>query len=171
MDIWQIMTKDIFDVLIVYSDRLATSANSSPNKLTPFPKGSKNESYNLVYSYFLKICRNHKLKCAFTTSSDIVGAGKCSSFWLFEKGKWIKVKKAGYSKLIFDKFSPVNKRIKDSRDLLFSSEKVKPFNSPYLFDLFFDKYETDKKQPSPPRGLFRRNYNERQIWRRRKECF
>jgi len=133
------------DVLVVYSHRIATSANSPSNELTPFPVGSSNESYNAVYSYFLKTCRSHNLKCAFTTSSDVKGAGKCSSFWLLEKGDWIKVKKPGYSKLIFDKFSPVNKIIKEKRDLLFSSEKVKPFNSPYLFDLFFDKQETYKK--------------------------
>ncbi|OGM74786.1 hypothetical protein A3H19_02285 [Candidatus Woesebacteria bacterium RIFCSPLOWO2_12_FULL_39_9] len=134
-----------FDVLIVYSHRIAKSANSSTNKLTPFPIGSRSESYNLVYSYFLKTCRNNNLKAAFTTSSDIIGAGKCSSFWLYEASNWIKVKKPGYSKLIFDKFSPITKIVKDNRTLLFSSLKVKPFNSPYLFDLFFDKQETYRK--------------------------
>jgi len=139
------MTINNFDVLIVYSHRIATSADSSSNKLTPFHKGSRNASYNLVYSYFLKTCQNHKLKAAFTTSSDVIGAGKCSSFWLYDAGNWIKVKKPGYSKLIFDRFPPVNKRIRDNRNLLFSSKKVKPFISPYLFGLFFDKHKTYKK--------------------------
>ena len=135
-----------FDVLIVYSERLANSANSlSDEVLTPFPKGSINESYNVVYEYFLKICEKNNLKAAFTTSADITGAGRCGSYWLFENNKWIKVRKTGYSKLIFDKFSPSNKRIGTSRKLLFSSPEVKPFNHPYLFNLFFDKQKTYKK--------------------------
>ena len=140
------MESELFDILIVYTEKLATSASTLKNGVVlPFAKGSNSESYNIVYGFFLEICQKNGLKAAFTTSAGVIGAGKCKSYWLFDKSKWIKVKKAGYSKLIFDKFSPVNKRIKDSRDLLFSSEKVKPFNSPYLFDLFFDKYETYKK--------------------------
>ena len=137
---------NIFDVLIVYSDRLAKSANSLSNDiLTPFPKGSNGEIYNVVYRYFLKICKKNNLKAAFTTPTDITGAGRCRSYWLFENNSWIKIRKSGYSKLIFDKFSPINKRIKTSRKLLFSSYEVKPFNHPYLFNLFFDKQKTYKK--------------------------
>jgi len=139
------MTKNNFDALIVYSGGLANSANSPSDKKTPFTKGSLNEAYNIVYGYFLKTSGIKNLKCAFTTSSDIVGAGKCSSYWLFKKNNWIKVKKVCYSKLIFDKFSPVNNKIKISRNLIFSSKEVKAFNSPYVFSLFFDKYETYKK--------------------------
>lgn len=135
-----------FDVLIVYSDRLAKSANSqSDDILTPFPKGSSCESYNVVYSYFLKNCEKNNLKAAFTTPADIFGAGLCRSYWLFENNCWIKVRESGYSKLIFDKFSPFNKRIKTARKLLFSSHEVKPFNHPYLFNIFFDKQQTYKK--------------------------
>lgn len=135
-----------FDLLIVYSERIATSANSlSKNVTAPFSKESGNESYNLVYSYFLKTCQKNNLKTAFTTSADIVGAGKCQSYWLFKKNQWIKVRESGYSKVIFDKFSPTNQKIKASRNLLFSSRKVKPFNNPYLFNLFFDKQKTYKK--------------------------
>ena len=136
------MTINKFDGVIVYSQRIPTSANSSTREATPFAKGSRNESYNIVYSYFLKTCASRKLKAAFTTSSDIIGPGKCKSFWLFEKGGWLKIKEPCYSKSIFDKFSPGNQRIRDKRNLLFSSKKVKPFNSPYLFDLFFDKRKT-----------------------------
>ncbi|OGM10701.1 hypothetical protein A2Z22_05335 [Candidatus Woesebacteria bacterium RBG_16_34_12] len=141
------MTKTtIFDVLIVYSERLASSANSlSDEVLTPFPKGSKNETYNIVYGYFLKICKKNNLKTAFTSSADIVGAGICRSYWLFENNKWIKVRKVGYSKLIFDKFSPSNRKAATSRKLLFSSYEVKPFSHPYIFNLFFDKQQTYKK--------------------------
>ena len=135
-----------FDLLIVYSERIATSANSlSKNVTAPFSKESGNENYNLVYSYFLKTCQKNNLKTAFTTSADIIGAGKCQSYWLFKKNQWIKVRESGYSKVIFDKFSPTNQKIKVSRNLLFSSRKVKPFNNPYLFNLFFDKQKTYKK--------------------------
>ncbi len=141
------MTKTtFFDVLVVYSDRLAASANCPyKDALTPFAKGSNSESYNIVYGFFLEVCKKNNLKAALTTSADITAAGQCCSYWLFENNAWIKVKKTGYSKLIFDKFSPINKRIKANRNLLFSSKKVKPFNHPHLFDLFFDKQKTYKK--------------------------
>lgn len=142
-----LMTKiEHFDVLIVYSRRLASSADSlSDEVLAPFPKGSKNETYSVVYGYFLKICEKNNLKAAFTTSADITGPGRCGSYWLFERNKWIKVRSSGYSKLIFDKFSPTNKRRKTRRKLLFSSKEVKPFNNPYFLNLFFDKQKTYQK--------------------------
>ena len=134
-----------FDVLIVYSEKLANSADSLSGKITmPFSKGSNNESYNLVYGYFLKTCRKNKLKAAFTTSADIVGAGLIRSYWLFENENWIKVQKVGFSKLIFDKFSPTSKSKKIKRDLLFSSKRIRPFNDPHLYDLCFDKQKTYK---------------------------
>jgi len=132
-----------FDVLIVYSEKLANSANSVSKVITaPFPKGSNNESYNLVYGYFLKNCRKNNLKAAFTTSADIVGAGKCQSYWLFKKNAWIKVQKVGFSKLIFDKFSPIGKSRTIRRNFLFSSKRTNPFSDPHLFDLCFDKQKT-----------------------------
>jgi glutathione synthase/RimK-type ligase-like ATP-grasp enzyme len=130
-----------FDALIVYSDRIAVSATNSKFE-TPFIKGSKNESYNIVYGYFLQTCSKYKVKCAFTTSSDIIGPGKCKSYWTFSAGKWSKETKSCFSKLIFDKFSPVNERISKYRNLLFSKKTIKPFNSPYLYKLFFDKEKT-----------------------------
>jgi len=132
-----------FDVLIVYSEKLANSSSSVSGVITaPFPKGSNNESYNLVYSYFLKTCQKNNIKAAFTTSADIVGAGKCQSYWLFENNAWIKVQKIAFSKLIFDKFSPICKSRTMRRNLLFSSKRTKPFNNPHLFDLCFDKQKT-----------------------------
>ncbi len=132
-----------FDVLIVYSEKLANSASSVSGVINaPFPKRSNNESYNLVYGYFLKTCQKNNLKAAFTTSADIIGPGKCQSYWLFEKNAWIKVQKAGFSKLIFDKFSPISKSRKIQRNLLFSSKQIRPFNDPHLFDLCFDKQKT-----------------------------
>jgi len=135
-----------FDVLVVYSERLATSANSlSEDIAAPFAKESGNESYNLVYSYFLKTCRKNNLKAAFTTSADIVGAGKCQGYWIFENETWVKIRKTSFSKMIFDKFSPVSKSRKTNRNLLFSSKRVRTFNNPYLFDLCFDKQKTYDK--------------------------
>ena len=135
-----------FDVMLVYSDWRAKSASSkSKNILTPFTKGTRNESYNIFYGYFLKTCHKCNLKAAFTTTSDISGAGRCRSYWLFGNNNWLKVNKTGCSKLIFDKFSPYNKRIETKRKLLFSSSEVKPFNNPDLFNLFFDKQKTYNK--------------------------
>ncbi len=132
-----------FDVLIVYSDKVAKSASSMSRAINaPFRKGSKNESYNLVYGYFLKTCQKNNLKAAFTTSADIVGAGKCQSYWLFEKNVWRKVQETGFSKLIFVKFTPLSKSRKIKRNLLFSSKHIKPFNDPHLFNICFDKQKT-----------------------------
>ena len=139
------MDIDIFDVLVVYTDRLAVSANTLEGALLPFAKGSPSESYNTVYGYFLKICQKNGLKVAFTTSADVIGAGKCQSYWLYENTNWVKVRKACFSKLIFDKFSPINTKIRKSRLLLFSSKDIKSFNNHYLFDLFFDKQKTYEK--------------------------
>lgn len=135
-----------FDVLIVYSEKLATSAsNLSVNKTTPFASGSRNESYNTVYGYFLETCNKLNLKAAFTTSNDIVGAGFCRSYWTFKKNNWVKTNSLCFSPLIFDKFSPTNSGIKSRRQLLFSSQNIKSFNDPDLFNLFFDKQLTYNK--------------------------
>lgn len=135
-----------FDILIIYSNKLATSAGDlSPNTTKPFAKGSSSERYNLVYSYFLETCQKNGLKAAFATSADIVGAGKCRNYWLFKNKDWVKIRKCAFSNIIFDKFSPRNKKAKIGRSLLFSSEKVRPFNNPYLFELCFDKQKTYDK--------------------------
>jgi glutathione synthase/RimK-type ligase-like ATP-grasp enzyme len=138
--------KTTFDVLIFYTGTLANSANSPSEEVTtPFTKGSKEESYNIVYGYFLNTCQKNNLKAAFTTSDDIIGAGKCKSYWLFENKTWVKIPKIGFSKLIFDKCSPTRRITKFKRGLLFSSGKVRPFNNPYLFNICFDKQKTYNK--------------------------
>jgi len=135
-----------FDVLVVYSERLAFSASdTSAKNITPFAKGSRNESYNAVYGYFLEICHKFNLNAAFTTSADIIGPGRCRSFWQFKHKQWFKVDFPCFSTLIFDKFSPTRSSIKSRRQLLFSSAEVKPFNDPDLFNLFFDKQKTYEK--------------------------
>ena len=135
-----------FDLLIVYSEELANSASMKSEEINaPFPKDGNKQNYNLVYAYFLNTCRRNNLKAAFTTSADIIGPGKCRSYWLYEKNNWIKVQNEGFSKLIFAKFSPSDKNRKEKRSLLFYSKKIKPFNNQNLFSLCFDKQETYEK--------------------------
>jgi len=143
------MNKPIhFDVLIVYNGTLATTASdSSITTNTPFPLNSKNHTYNAVYAYFLEICQKNNLKAAFTTSTDIIGPGLCRSFWQYRQKQWFKVNSLCYCRLIFDKFTPTRSSSKSSRQLFFSSTKVKPFNSPDLYGLFFDKQKTYQKFP------------------------
>lgn len=137
---------DQFDVLIVYSEGLAISASSRKQQdVAPFPLKSKRANYNNAYAYFLTTCAKNNLKAAFTTSADIIGAGRCESYWLFEDKQWTKIKNVCFSDVIFDKFSPINKKQELNREILFSSSTVKPFNDEYLFNLFFDKHKTYKK--------------------------
>lgn len=133
-----------FDVLIVYSDRLAQSASNKSAKF-PFSKKSGKQNYNTIYSYFLEVCKRNDLKAAFTSSGDIVGPGMCKSYWTFKSGAWNKVLENGFSKLIFDKVSPVNNKRSESYNLLFSSRSVAPFNDRNLFNICFDKQKTYDK--------------------------
>ena len=136
----------LFDVLIVYNQRMARSASGlSPARLTPFSRLSANSSYNQVYGYFLEVCQKNNLKAAFTTSGEITGPGTCNSFWIFKQKKWHKVNHPCFSPLIFDKFSPTTKSFARRRQLLFSNSQTKPFNDPELFNLFFDKQKTFDK--------------------------
>lgn len=132
-----------FDALIVYTETLANSAVCAVEvKQTPFAKRSKNESYNTVYGYFLERCKRKGLNVAFTTSADIIGPGYCRSYWSFRNKKWIRVGSPCFSNLIFDKFSPTKGCIMTRRNLLFSSDDIKSFNDPELFNIFFDKQKT-----------------------------
>lgn len=131
------------DVLIVYNEKAATSASDpAVNNLSPFLNGSTNDSYNEVYGYFLETCRKLHLKAGFSTSADIIGPGKCHNYWSFSRNKWHKILSPCYSTQIFAKYSPTTKSGKLKRKLLFSSPKIKPYNSPDLFNLFFDKQKT-----------------------------
>lgn len=131
------------DVLIVYNGGIATSAsNSAEANTTPFVIGSRHDSCNTAYSYFLEICQKLGLKAALSTSSDIMGAGLCQSYWTYHHKKWHKINSHCYCSLIFDKFSPTTKQGKIDRALLFSSSKVLPYTNPALFNLFFDKQKT-----------------------------
>ncbi len=133
---------NLLDVIVVYTDGIATSASSEPKQNLPFAARSKRTHYNNAYAYFLEMCEKNDLKAGFTTSADIIGGGRCSSFWVYQKNKWLKVQSEGYAKLIFDKFSPLNKVQKDRRETLLSDVKIKTFNDSRLYSLFFDKNKT-----------------------------
>ena len=131
-----------FDVLIVYNSNAATSSGDEKTTIdSPFSPASDSYGYNEVYAYFLTSCQKIGIKAAFSTSSDIIGAGLCKTYWTYKKTKWHKNKQLCHSNLIFDKFSPINKSERTARELLFS-DNVKSYNSRKLFNLFFDKQKT-----------------------------
>lgn len=137
---------DVFDVLVVYSHKIATSACSTKKGSNlPFSKTSKNSHYNNAYAYFLKTCAESNINAAFTTSKDIIGSGLCNSYWLYENNSWRKVLNKCSSSVIFDKFSPKNKQLKANRHMLFSDDNIVGFNDPYMFNLFFDKLKSFNK--------------------------
>lgn len=138
------MQTDLFDVLVVHTKGVATSASSNnPYVVRPFTEKSGNASYNESYGYFLKACAAQKLKAAFTTSSDLGESGDSfKSYWSFKNGNWNKVVKNCSANLIFDKFSPINKVQEKRRKILFSNEQIKPFNNPKVYSIFFDKFKT-----------------------------
>ncbi len=132
---------NVFDVLVVYTNGIAKSpANRSSKISCPFPNSRAN--YNTAYAYFLETCKRAGLTAALCTSNDIIDAGTASRYWLYEHKVWKKVNGPCSSRLIFDKFSPINQKKKQERQLLFSSDLIKPFNDPHLSFLFFDKLET-----------------------------
>ncbi len=119
-----------------------SATNAAKTNATPFPLDRKNASCNTAYAYFLESCATHGIKAAFTTSSDIVGAGLCTSYWSFKNKKWQKNNRPCSAPTIFDKFNPKNKKDSLLRDLLFSNSTIEPFNDPALLALFFDKQKT-----------------------------
>ncbi|HRN96208.1 MAG TPA: sugar-transfer associated ATP-grasp domain-containing protein [Candidatus Levybacteria bacterium] len=135
----------LFDVLVVYSKEIAASASSTNTDIiAPFFAESSNANYNNAYAHLLSVCDQYNLKAAFTTTSEIIDAGTCKSYWLYEKNEWVKVNNKCFAPLIFDKFAPINQERIDDRSLLFSSYTVLPFNDAYLLELFKDKYKTYK---------------------------
>lgn len=89
----------LYDVLIVYTDGVATSASSKENHTNyPFSKESEREKYNECYAFFLEQCKNKKLKAGLTTSRDLTKNGIFKSCWEFRNKKWTKVKKNCYAR-------------------------------------------------------------------------
>lgn len=144
---------DIFDVLVVYTSTIAISASQKKQLYTaPFPADSQYRECNDSYGYFLEQCQKNGLTVAFTTSVDVIGAGKAESYWEYKNKKWNAVNRNCYAEQIFEKFQPVNKLQVHKRELLFSSPSIKPFTEPYVFNLFSDKqltYDTFSKHAIP----------------------
>lgn len=132
------MHRDVFDVLVVYSDRIAKSATSEA--ISPFPQGY--EEYNTAFAYFLDLCRKNGLNVALSTTKDVIGPGECSNYWAYENEVWEKVKNTCFSSFIFDKFSATRPEQKLKRDLLYSSPQICSYTDPALHHLLNDKYET-----------------------------
>jgi glutathione synthase/RimK-type ligase-like ATP-grasp enzyme len=136
------------DVLVVYSGELADSAtNQNLGVDFPFPSRLGTDNYNQSYAYFLAECSRQGLSAGFSTSKDITGAGTCKSYWDYTDGEWDKVEDSCYAEEIFDKLSPTSKTKIISRNLLFSSSDVRPFNSQDLSQTFADKLKTYQKLP------------------------
>lgn len=130
----------IFDAAIVYSSASAQSAgNAGYAGRTPFAAHSAYGTYNAAYAFFLEECRRSGITALFTTSSDIIGPGTFSCYWIYADKKWTKVRTAARAHIIFDKFTPVSVRTKAIWKKLFSSPSVRQYNDPRLMTLFNDK--------------------------------
>jgi hypothetical protein len=137
---------NLFDVLVVYTNGIATSAaNTLDSSTKPFSHASGRLNYNHAYAYFLETCRHLGLSAAFSTVDSIIEAGTCKSYWEYHSKSWHKKRRKCYSNQIFEKFSPINPDMINKRKLLFSSDKVQPFNDHHLASLFFDKCKTYRK--------------------------
>lgn len=131
---------DIFDVIIVYTSNLANSAkNYSPQLPTPFHNKNVTTENDASYLYFMQLFEKNGITVALSTSKDVIGAGKCSSYWKVENKKWVSVKKSCFSQNIFEKFQPTDSFQTHQYTVLFSSSSVTPFIPPFLFTLFSDK--------------------------------
>lgn len=133
----------VYDVLVVYTDGVATSASTSSKVDShPFSLTSKFAEYNDCYAYLFKVSSDNNIDIAFTTSGDMTPDGNFKSHWVLRKNKWIKKNELCSAPLIFDKFSPVNKRQSNYHKVLFSNINIKTFNSLGIISLFSDKQET-----------------------------
>ncbi len=138
----------IFDVVIVYTAKLATSASDTLRKYKdPFASSAKASHYKNSYGYFLEKCNELGLRAAFSTSGDIIGAGELKSFWVYENKGWNSIKKHCYAPLIFDKFSNTGKKDMLGRQILFSKKGISSFTNSTLRDLLSDKYKLYEKLP------------------------
>lgn len=131
----------VLDVLIVYNGATASSA-ADPTALVPFSLASQNVPCNDTYLYMLSYCHVLGLRAGFSTSADIIGPGRVSSYWDILKGAWHQVHTPAYAMQIFDKFSPKNAVGRKLRAKLFATPLVSPYNSLAIFEQFFDKQQT-----------------------------
>lgn len=133
------MATTLFDVLVVYTDKIALSPIDNKTS-TPFHIGSQRSHYNDAYAYFLQSCSRKGLNAAFTTVGDIFEKKTFKRYWTFEHNKWIKNYNHCISNFIFDKFS--SSQSASHRVDLFSGTEIEPFNNYEIFELFNDKHKT-----------------------------
>lgn len=128
------------DVLIVYNGKIARSAKGTD--LSPRAPFEADSGCNPAYAYFLTTCHKLGLRAGLSSSTDIIAAGTCSSYWTYQGDEWIPNNHPCRAKQIFDKFSPKDDESITLRHLLFSQSQIKSFSSYTLFKLFFDKQKT-----------------------------
>jgi len=138
-EIKKIAQYDQYDLLIVYS---ASKANSAQDltylEKNPFSSEGDCSIYNDSYSYFLQECKKLGLKAAFTTSKDVIGPGLFQSFWTYDDS-WVKHNDKIFSKIIFDKFTPISKAEENQFKLMFSDKSIFTFNNKVIYDMFTNK--------------------------------
>lgn len=130
-----------FDVLVVYSEKIASSSVSI-KATSPFSARKSTAIYDEAYAYFLRACQKNGLSAALCTSADIIGPSLCRGYWEYKNKRWLKRRQPCRANLVFDKFSPVSPLRERQRDKLFALSSCRPFNHPRLFKLFFDKQNT-----------------------------
>ncbi|MFH1591906.1 MAG: ATP-grasp domain-containing protein [Candidatus Woesearchaeota archaeon] len=138
------MNKEIFDLIVVYSENIANSAKDKTyTDKAPFPSKGSHSIYNDSYKYFLSKCKQFDLNAASATSKDIIGPGLFQSFWTYNK-KWIRHKNKAYSNILFDKFTTRSYEQRSKLKLLTSSKDVYMFNNKKIIEMFQDKLNTYK---------------------------
>ena len=134
-----------YDVIVVYSESIANSAKDKKYKeKTPFSSKKRYKIYNDSYRYFLSKCKKMGISVAFATSKDIIGPGLFKSFWTFDKD-WIRNFDVAYSRILFDKFTPVARAQKNKLKLLTSAKNIYMFNNKKIIDIFQNKLNTYKQ--------------------------
>lgn len=137
--------KNLFDVIVVYSEDVAHSASDSKYKeYSPFSEEYSDGVNIKPYEYFLESCKNQGISAAFSTSKDITGYGKFSSYWKFDK-KWKRYSKTASSVLLFDKFTPHDRIQRNNLNLLLSHPLIETFTSTHVKKLLNDKLTTYKE--------------------------
>lgn len=134
----------LYDVIVVYSGSIAKSARDRHyREKSPFSSKGSYGIYNDSYRYFLLRCKKMGIKAAFATSKDIIGSGLFQNFWTYDK-EWIRNYGKAYSRVLFDKFTPVSIKQKNQLKLLTSSKSAYTFNDKKIKDIFRNKLNTYK---------------------------
>lgn len=134
------MNCQTLDVLIVYTEgAMAGIACARTKRLTaPFNAKPRYMELNKSYAYMLQACSELGMSAGLASSADITGEGQVTGYWKYDEHCWTKHQGIARARIVFDKFSPYNSLQRQLRQTLFG-ERVTPFNSPDLYELFFDK--------------------------------